>query len=132
MAGCPAARGFLPGKAKNRKYFVYCKIFSRGTAEKYPGALTCFKQALRREDSMMLCPRCKSEMKKGTLHGRGDNFFLPEGEKHPKFLTQKILERKHAVPLPPESFGGPFCEHWPVAFWCSGCKLLIADYSNLM
>lgn len=80
----------------------------------------------------MLCPNCQTEMKKGTLNGRGDNFFLPEGETCPMLLTNKILEKKHAVLLPPESFGGPFCQRWPVAFWCSDCKLLIADYSDLM
>jgi hypothetical protein len=80
----------------------------------------------------MKCPRCGKEMSNGTLNGRGDNFFLPEGEKHPMFLTNKILETKHAVLLPPKSFGGPFCEMWPPAFWCPACKLLIADYSDLM
>ncbi len=80
----------------------------------------------------MLCPKCQKEMKKGTLNGRGDNFFLPEHEKPPKFLTNKALQKKHAVLLPPESFGIPFCEHLPVAFWCSECKILTADYSELM
>jgi len=80
----------------------------------------------------MFCPKCKNEMIKGTLNGRGDNFFLPEGERRPKLVSNKILEKKNAILLPPESFGLPFCEQWPIAFWCSECKLLIADYSHLM
>lgn len=80
----------------------------------------------------MLCPKCSHEMKKGTLNGRGDNFFLPEEERRPKLVTNKILERKHAVLLPPDSFGIPFCENWPIAFWCGECKLLVTDYSKLM
>lgn len=80
----------------------------------------------------MKCPRCGKDMDIGTLHGRGDNYFLPEGETAPKLVTDKILRKKHAVILPPESFGIPFCETWPAAFWCSKCKMLIADYSDLM
>jgi len=80
----------------------------------------------------LICPKCNCEMKRGTLNGRGDNFFLPEGEKAPKLTSNKILEKKNAVVLPPDSFGVPFCDNWPTAFWCDGCKLLIADYSNLM
>ena len=71
-------------------------------------------------------------MKRGTLNGRGDNFFLPEGEKAPKLTINKILEKKNAVVLPPDSFGVPFCDNWPTAFWCDGHKLLIADDSKLM
>jgi hypothetical protein len=71
-------------------------------------------------------------MLKGTLNGRGDNYFLPDGEKRPTLLTNKILEKKRAIMLPPDSFGSPFCENWPIAFWCSECKLLIADYSAIM
>lgn len=80
----------------------------------------------------MRCPKCNCEMKKGTLNGRGDSFFLPEGEKHPKLISNKILEKKKAVLLPPDSFGSPFCDTWPSALWCDKCKLLITDYSELM
>ena len=80
----------------------------------------------------MRCPKCNCEMKKGTLNGRGDSFFLPEVEKHPKLISNKILEKKKAVLLPPDSFGSPFCDTWPSALWCDKCKLLITDYSELM
>ena len=80
----------------------------------------------------MRCPKCNCEMKKGTLNGRGDSFFLPEGEKHPKLISNKILEKKKAVLLPPDSFGSPFCDTWPSPLWCDKCKLLITDYSELM
>ena len=78
------------------------------------------------------CPKCHEEMQPGILCGRGDNYFLPEGEKRPKLTSNRILEKKHAVLLPPESFGLPFCESWPAAFWCAHCRLLIADYCELM
>jgi hypothetical protein len=80
----------------------------------------------------MFCSKCGKEMKKGTLNGRGDNFFLPEGETSPKLLSNKILKKKNAILLPPSSFGIPFCEKFPHAFWCDECKLLIVDYSELM
>ena len=28
----------------------------------------------------MICPYCGQEMEKGTLHSRGGNYFLPDGE----------------------------------------------------
>lgn len=80
----------------------------------------------------MLCPKCGKEMAAGILGGRGENYFLPEGEKVPKLISDKILEKRHAVKLPPDSFGVAFCENWPAAFWCADCKLLLADYSALM
>ena len=80
----------------------------------------------------MLCPKCGKEMKKGFLCGRGYNYFLPEGEKAPNLLSKKILEKKHAVLLPPDDICIAFCQNWPKAFWCGDCKMLIADYSELM
>ena len=80
----------------------------------------------------MNCPKCAKAIKPGRLCGRGDNYFLPEGETVPHLTSQRILEKKHAVLLPPESLGIPFCEDWPAAFWCVDCKVLVADYAGLM
>ena len=80
----------------------------------------------------MFCPKCNKEMSQGILGGRGYNFFLPKGEKYPKLLSNKILEKKHATLLPPDEYGSCDCAGWPVAFWCHECKMLVADYSHLM
>lgn len=80
----------------------------------------------------MLCPKCGKEMKNGFLCGRGYNYFLPEGEKSPNLLSKKILGKKPSVILAPDDFSTPFCHNWPKAFWCGDCKILLADYSELM
>ena len=52
--------------------------------------MTAMSQLL--EVLTLICPKCNCEMKRGTLNGRGDNFFLPEGEKAPKLTSNKILQ----------------------------------------
>ena len=71
-------------------------------------------------------------MARGVKDGQGNGFFLPEGEESLSLGSVKALEKKHATLLPPASSGAAFSEQWPTAFWCSECKLLIEDYSNLM
>ncbi|MGI6029619.1 MAG: PF20097 family protein [Candidatus Heteroscillospira sp.] len=80
----------------------------------------------------MNCPFCGKEMKKGTLCGRGDSYFLPDGQTRPKLWTMAALKKRQAVLLPPESFGAPFCENWPEAFWCEECRKMVVDYERLM
>ncbi|MGI6181754.1 MAG: PF20097 family protein [Agathobaculum sp.] len=80
----------------------------------------------------MNCPKCSKQMTQGTLGGRGYNFFLPMGETYPKLLSDKILKKKNATLLPSDIYGGWDISDWPAAFWCSECKMLVADYSHLM
>ena len=40
------------------------------------------------------------------------------------------MEKKHAVLLPPESFGVIWAQR-PAAFWCGTCRKLLVDYSEL-
>ena len=80
----------------------------------------------------MFCPKCNAEMARGILGGRGCNFFLPEGESYPKLVSSRALAKRKATPLPPDEFGSWEISGWPAAFWCAGCKLLVADYSHLM
>ena len=44
-------------------------------------------------------------MLEGTFHDRGDSYILPAGEVPPKLWTKAVLKKKHAILLPPESFG---------------------------
>ena len=78
----------------------------------------------------MNCPYCGGAMVKGMFHDRGDSYFLPEGETPPKLWTKKILEKKRAVLLPPESFGAVWARR-PGAFWCGRCRKLLVDYADL-
>ena len=79
----------------------------------------------------MNCPCCGRTMETGVFHDRGDSYFLPEGESAPALWTRKVLEKKHAVLLPPESFGAPWAQR-PAAFWCGQCRALLVDYAKLL
>ena len=78
----------------------------------------------------MNCPWCGQELVKGLFCDRGDSYFLPEGETPPQLWTKRTLEKKHAVLLPPESFGVIWAQR-PAAFWCGTCRKLLVDYSEL-
>ena len=78
----------------------------------------------------MNCPWCGQELEKGLFCDRVDSYFLPEGETPPQLWTKRILEKKHAVLLPPESFGAVWAQR-PTAFWCGACRKLLVDYSEL-
>ena len=78
----------------------------------------------------MNCPFCGEIMEEGTFCDRGGSYFLPAGETQPTLWTKRILERKHAVLLPPEPYGAPF-EPRSAAFWCRKCKKLLVDYTEL-
>ena len=79
----------------------------------------------------MNCPFCGEVMAEGTFHDRGDSYFLPVGETPPTLWTRGVLKKKHAVILPPESFGAPFALR-PTAFWCGKCRKLLVDYGELL
>ena len=79
----------------------------------------------------MNCPWCGQELVKGLFCDRGDSYFLPEGETPPQLWTKRTLEKKHAVLLPPESFGVIWAQR-PAAFWCGACRKLLVDYSELI
>lgn len=78
----------------------------------------------------MKCPFCGAEMAHGTLHGRGDNFFLPEGETVPMLLSNAALKKHHAIILPPDSFCVALNDKWPPAFWCGKCRRLVVNYEG--
>ena len=61
----------------------------------------------------MKCPRRCASKRRGTLRGREDNDFLPEEESVPELLTNHLLNKRHGVLLPPESFGLSFFESLP-------------------
>lgn len=79
----------------------------------------------------MNCPYCGGTMTKGQFCDRGGSYFLPEGEIPPQLWTRRGLEKKHAVLLPPEAFGAVWAQR-PAAFWCSRCRRLLVDYSQIM
>lgn len=76
---------------------------------------------------VQVCPHCGEMIEKGTLRSRGGNYFLPEGEKTPALYTEKAMNMKSAVMLPPDSLslGTP---KWPDAYLCRNCKLIIIPY----
>lgn len=78
----------------------------------------------------MNCPTCGEEMQTGTFHDRGNSYFLPAGEVPPTLWTKSVLEKKHAVLLPPESFGAAWAKR-PAAYWCGRCRNMLVDYSSL-
>ena len=80
----------------------------------------------------MLCPKCNKEMSRGTLGGRGYNFFLPMGETFPGWYTDRILKKRNAIILPPDMYSLHNINNHPKAYWCGDCKMIIADYSDLM
>ncbi len=51
-----------------------------------------------------ICPYCGRELEQGTFHSRGGNYFLPNGEKTPSFYTEKAMEKRKAILLPPDPF----------------------------
>lgn len=51
-----------------------------------------------------ICPYCGCELEQGTFHSRGGNYFLPNGEKTPSFYTEKAMEKRKAILLPPDPF----------------------------
>jgi len=79
----------------------------------------------------MNCPNCGKEMQKGTLHSRGFNYFLPDGEKTPWAYTKASLAKRNAIPLPPNpyvfDFGG---DDWPEAHACRDCRQIIIRYGE--
>ena len=79
----------------------------------------------------MNCPYCGGSMLEGTFHDRGDSYILPAGEVPPKLWTKAVLKKKHAILLPPESFGAVWAQR-PSAFWCGICKKMLVDYGELM
>ena len=79
----------------------------------------------------MNCPFCGGDLLTGTFHDRGDSYLLPAGETPPALWTKHILEKKHAVLLPPESLGAVWARR-PAAAWCPACRRLVVDYSELM
>ena len=79
----------------------------------------------------MNCPYCGGSMLGGTFHDRGDSYILPAGEVPPKLWTKAVLKKKHAILLPPESFGAVWAQR-PSAFWCGICKKMLVDYGELM
>ena len=65
-------------------------------------------------------------MLEGTFHDRGDSYILPAGEVPPKLWTKAVLKKKHAILLPPESFGAVWAQR-PSAFWCGICKKMLVE-----
>lgn len=57
----------------------------------------------------MLCPFCNQEMIKGTIQGKAGAYFLPEGAHRPWSYTEKSMEKKGAVLLPPLPCALPAC-----------------------
>ena len=78
----------------------------------------------------MICPYCGQEMEKGTLHSRGGNYFLPDGESASgiSFPAKQYFKKSRAISLPP----GPWelSPTWPVAYCCRSCQKLIIEYEQ--
>lgn len=77
----------------------------------------------------MLCPFCNQEMIKGTLQGKAGTYFLPEGVHRPWIYTEKSMEKKGALLLPPFPLRAP---GEPVlhstAYCCKACRKIIIEY----
>lgn len=77
----------------------------------------------------MNCPNCGKEMQKGTLHSRGCNYFLPDGENTPWVYTKASLEKHNAIQLPPYPYTLDFSVgDWPEAHACRDCRQIILKY----
>ena len=77
----------------------------------------------------MECPFCHSEMTKGTLRSKGGNYFLPEGERNPFSYSQKALEKRRGVMLPPDPYRGALeTTDWPEAYNCRKCRKIFISY----
>ena len=77
------------------------------------------------------CPWCGGELEKGTLHSRGGNYFLPDGQMPSKtaFYTQAYLAKANAIPLPPNPYGGLLEKpEWPQGWVCRKCHKIILSY----
>ena len=70
-------------------------------------------------------------LREPVIGDRGDSYILPAGEVPPKLWTKAVLKKKHAILLPPESFGAVWAQR-PSAFWCGICKKMLVDYGELM
>ena len=68
-------------------------------------------------------------MTKGTLHSRGGNYFLPDGEKRPLAYSEKAMNKRGAGMLPPD-FLAPLSAplEFPAAYLCPDCRKIIIEY----
>ena len=75
----------------------------------------------------MRCPYCDTEMERGKLHSRGGVYFLPDGEKHPQFYTEREMKKHNAVYLPPyiTLLDRP---EYPTAYICRQCSKIVIEY----
>lgn len=78
----------------------------------------------------MICPYCGKEMEKGTLHSRGGNYFLPDGESSPisTLPGKRYFQKSNAISLPPGLW--ELSPTWPVAYCCRDCKKIIIEYQQ--
>ncbi len=76
----------------------------------------------------MNCPFCKSEMLKGKLCTRGENYFVPDGCKTPTFYTHKGMEKAGAILVSPDSLSASYEADWQTAWICNNCRKMVVDY----
>ena len=74
----------------------------------------------------MNCPYCNNKMEKGALRSKGGVFFLPDGEKLPLLYTERQMEKRNAVYLPPYMIEFP--PEYPTAHICRSCSKIVIDY----
>lgn len=77
------------------------------------------------ENRLTTCPLCSGPLIQGTLHSRGSNFFLPDGEKLPIWYGKGFIERRNGIKLPPDPlWGGGF----PACSLCRDCHMIFLPY----
>lgn len=78
------------------------------------------------DNNMNLCPWCNKELEIGTFQSRGGNYFLPQNQSRPHFYSEKSMNKKNAILLPPDFLSRP-SEH-PKAYVCRTCKKIVIPY----
>ena len=76
----------------------------------------------------MRCPFCGKEMQQGKLRTRGENYFIPNGNKTPMLYTKKSMDKAGAILVSPDCVCANHEVNWQTAFLCEECRKFIADF----
>lgn len=74
------------------------------------------------------CPYCGNALEEGTFCSRGWKYFLPSGEKEPRFYTNKAMNERKAISFPKDFFSLSIYSEEPCAYACRNCKFIMIPY----
>ena len=67
-------------------------------------------------------------MQQGKLRTRGENYFIPKGNKTPMLYTKKGMDKAGAILVSPDCVSANYEENWQTAFLCKECRKIIVGF----